>query len=181
MATAAVTELPAVRDVRAILREFVNEFIAESIESGEVITQEAIDAAEERFTSDEEFTAAAVRDAIRAIVPDIVNSQVKRTGAWLTTERGAISNKRHEKTAREKLAAIFESVGPGRHKTLNVMVRPEILHALGERKTRVATELRRIKGLTEIVKVLPDDETPAGNLPAHTLSRILKEYFEPGE
>jgi hypothetical protein len=181
MATATVTELSTTRDVRAILREFVREFISESAASGEVLTQEAIALAETQFVHDDEFAEAAVRDAIRAIIPALLREQVKRDPKWLETERGAISGKKLEKTAKERLAQMFESVGPGHYKSLIQLRRPEIAAVLEERKTRVATELRHIEGLTAIHKLLPDDDTPVGNLRGHTLQRILTEYFEPGE
>ena len=76
---------------------------------------------------------------------------------------------------------MFESVAPGRYKSLLTMRKPELDAVIAERKTRVTTELRHIKGLTELCKALPDSETPVGNLPVHRLQTILRDYFEPGE
>lgn len=180
MATAEIAQLPEVRDVRAILREFVKEFVHDSLADGEIVSAQAVDAAEQAFLRDEEFAVAAVRDAIRAIVPMLIREQVKREPEWLETARGAISGKRLDKTARERFGAMFESVAPGRYKSLLTMRKPELAGVLSERKTRVATELRHIKGLTELHKALPDNDTAVGDLPAQRLQSILRDYFEPG-
>jgi hypothetical protein len=181
MATVAVAHLPQVRDVVVILREFVRPAVAEAAEGGDVDIAEIVELAERHFAGDEELMTAAVRDAIRAIVPDIVRMVVKRTPDLVPVERGAISGKRLEKTSRERLASMFESLGDGHYRSVLTMRGPELDAVIADRESQVAGQVRQITVLKALRQALPNDTTPVSKIPASKLNAILSSYFEPGE
>lgn len=181
MATVApVTRIAEVRPVRVILNEFIDEYIdgADEIAADELIAE-----AEQRFTTDDEFAAAAARDILATLIPVLLRNRIGRRRDVLETARGGIKRARLEQTARERLAQVFESVD-GRYRNLLTMRRPELRSVIADRKTQVAGELRWIKGLRAFEKALPDDTTPLASLPSQRLDEIWQEHFahsEPGE
>lgn len=170
-----------IRTARAILRDFTNGYVAEGIEAGELDYNEAVAEAETMFLEDEEFKAAAAYELLHSMVPALIAQKIRGNRDLLPTARGAVTGKRIDKTARERLADRMESVGHGKYLSLLEMTRPQLRHVLDERKTRVAGELREIKFLTDLVKLYPDNDTPLKNIAAHRLDAVIKEHLDPPE
>jgi hypothetical protein len=158
--------------VRTLLREFVSEYLDDQ---DTVTTADIVAAARERFADDDEFLDAAAAALLELLVPEIVHDVARsRRTTW-----GAISEER-EATAKQRLAAIFES-HDGAYQSLLTMRRPEIQLVIDERRVRIAGELRYIGGLEACVKALPDDRTPLGRLAESKLAKIWTDHFEPGK
>lgn len=167
------------RSVRKIIREFVNQQIAGE---SEIQTSEVVARVYEHFKDDEEFIAAAVRDIIQQVVPQLLSEQfTRRRTAWVTTATGAVSRRRLEDTVRERLGKVFENANGKYHVFLD-MRRPDLLAAAESRERRIAGESRWASLERDTAALLPNDsETVGACLSDKQLVELVERHFKPAE
>lgn len=150
---------PSIRPLRSILREFI-EHVVEG--EDEIDRDELIAYALRRFDGDAEFAAAAARDVIPVAVPQLLTEIIRhRRTEMIATPRGAVSRRKVELTAREKLGRVFEATGMGYRSFL--LLRKKDLLTLNARDEReVETRLVWVAFRSELASRM-DDIRPVGD------------------
>lgn len=164
------------RPLRTILARFVRARLDEG--EHEIRTQQMITLATERFENDEEFAAAAVRDVIQQLVPEILSAEfTSRRSEYVTTAVGAVSHQRLEETVADRLGKVFENA-LGRYVIFNDMTRGDLLAAAESREKRAAGELRWANFERDVAARLPNDKVTVGEaLEPAVLADLLKRHF----
>lgn len=163
------------RALRAILREF----IVNVVDGEDEINQDELVAyATKRFADDDEFARAAARDVLPVVVPEVLRKVMhERKDSVVKTSTGYISKAKIEKTAREKLANIWEGSGSG-YKCILAMRKPHLL-ALNERDEKQIETMSKWIGLRADLAEKLDAMQIVGDLPSSVLDSLWKKHIEP--
>lgn len=168
--------LPEIRSLHAILREFVTHVVEGE---DEINSQEVVAYAYRRFAGDEEFKAAAVRDVIATVVPEILRDVIMAMRRDVVrTPQGAVSRKKIDLTARERLSSVFEGTGKG-YKTFLALRKRELLN-LNERDERdINTRLQWVGLRGDFAERMDDVRTVGDTFSSVELDVVWRRHFEP--
>lgn len=165
------------------LLQYLSDFVKEATEqSDEFALSDLIEEAESRFIDDDEFREAAVRDAVRQLLPQVVREIVRGRRGMLETAAGAVRASRIEKTARERLASIFESPHRDGHFVNALALRkPDIALLVDNYDVQIRGLHRAREGWAALARLLPNNSVTVGDLPSAKLDRVWREHFAPIE
>lgn len=174
----ALEEPAQPRAVRVILREFIENVIEgeDNLDRNEIVKY-----ALKRFERDEEFLAAAARDLVPVLVPEVLRAIVsQRREEFVQTPTGAVRRNKLEETARERLSKVFEATGKGYQSFLTL--RKHNLLALNERDEKeISTRQSWVAFRTDLVKKMNDVKTVADSFTGVELDRAWRKHFEQPE
>jgi hypothetical protein len=164
---------------QALLRAWVRE-LAET--GDDLVLEDLVKVAKSQFGDDPKFVEALVETALPGMVEEAMvaalgyNRAMVRRGGWFGTvaaEEGAVA---------DRLQRWYENGHNSTHMSLLRMRRPDLRHALGQRQTQVAGQLRAIGFLEALHDGLQnDDETIADRYSETELAEIMERFYGEGK